>query len=102
MKRAAGLAAAVMAAALMAAPTAEAGLWDGANDIFNGLLAVPRQALKGTVDGPLVFGTVAGAVQGLIDGTVSIVKGLFEITGLLGPSHPVSYDDRSRRGPFYG
>ena len=87
--RRAPVAALIIAAALLAAPAAHAGLWEGASQIFYGLLEVPRQAIRGTVDGPPVFGTVAGAVQGLIDGTVLMVKGVLTLTGLL-PSHPVS------------
>ena len=63
---------------LMATP-AEADIVRGIGKILGGVLTVPVAVLQGTVQGPPLFGTAVGALNGVLKGAEMIVGGVFDI-----------------------
>lgn len=72
--------AAVLAAVVVCAhpPEACADILRGLLRVVGGVLEVPRSTLAGTVGGPPILGTLAGALTGVIRGAGMIVGGTLE------------------------
>ena len=75
---AAGLLAAVL---LLAAAPAEAGIVSGISKIVTGVLGVPLSILAGTMSGPPIIGTLAGALTGTIRGVSMVLGGAVDLAG---------------------
>jgi hypothetical protein len=79
MRRAATTGGLALTLMLAAPPSAAADLIRGVGKIITGVLAVPVSVLQGTVHGPPVFGTVAGAINGAIAGVSLVAGGALEV-----------------------
>jgi hypothetical protein len=90
MKRASS-ALALLAAGLLFAAPAEAGILRGIQEIVTGVVNVPLQTLAGTFNGPPVVGTAVGALQGLAGGLGLVASGALNIGfGALGLAKAVA------------
>ncbi|HEX9780926.1 MAG TPA: hypothetical protein VGB20_06910 [bacterium] len=63
------------------APDAHANIFRGLGYLIAGILQLPVSTLAGTLGGPPVIGTVAGALGGAVRGVGLIGRGAFEIAG---------------------
>ena len=78
--RGAGLAAAALSIGLLLlAPSAEAGIVRGLQEIVAGVLQVPLSTLAGTIGGPPIAGTLFGAASGLFNGVGLVASGALNI-----------------------
>ena len=59
-------------------PEASADILRGLLRVVGGVLEVPRSTLAGTVGGPPILGTLAGALTGVVRGAGMIVGGTLE------------------------
>jgi len=61
------------------APTAQAAIVRGVQEVIMGLLQLPLATLAGTFSGPPIIGTVAGAASGLVSGVGLVTHGALEL-----------------------
>lgn len=73
------VAAGLATAGLLAAPTAEAAVVRGIQEILAGIFQVPLQTIVGTLSGPPVVGTLFGAVNGVVSGVGLVAHGALEL-----------------------
>lgn len=69
----------VMGVLLLLATPAEASLFGGIAKIVTGVLGLPLSILAGTVNGPPIIGTLAGAVNGTINGVGLVLSGAVDL-----------------------
>jgi len=62
----------------MATP-AEASLFGGIAKVITGVLSLPLSILAGTVNGPPIIGTLAGAVNGTVQGVGLVLSGAVDL-----------------------
>ncbi len=60
-------------------------LLGGIGDIVGGVLALPMDALAGTVQGPFLLGTVGGILRGALHALGSTTRGVFRLVGVAIP-----------------
>jgi hypothetical protein len=63
---------------LLATP-AEAGLFGGIAKVITGVLSLPLSILAGTVKGPPIIGTLAGALNGTVSGVGLVLSGAVDL-----------------------
>ena len=73
-----GLALAAVLCLGRAAP-AEADVVRGVQEVVMGVLTVPLSLVQGTLSGPPIIGTVAGAINGLLGGVGLVTHGALEL-----------------------
>ena len=69
----------LVAAVLGLATTAHAGITEGLVDIVTGPLELPKQILVGTMSGPPIIGTLAGAIFGAVSAVGTTLRGVGEV-----------------------
>ena len=57
----------------------------GIGDILNGVLAIPVDMVAGTLSGPLLLGTVGGALHGTLRALGSTARGVLRLIGVAIP-----------------
>ena len=80
-----GVMLAVVAAPQTARADEAAGLMSGISDLFSGIFAIPVGILSGTLNGPFIFGTVGGALQGALNTIGYTTRGVLQILGVAIP-----------------
>ena len=77
---------------LVAMPDAHAAIGRAIGDLLAGVFELPRSTLAGTLSGPPILGTVAGALGGafrtvgyLVQGTFELVASAIPIAKAIGP-----------------
>ena len=79
MKRISVAAAVLVVGVLFIAPSAEAAIFRGIQEVIAGVFQLPLSTIAGTFNGPPVVGTVFGAVNGLISGVGLVAHGALEL-----------------------
>jgi hypothetical protein len=64
---------------LLLATPAEASLFGGIAKVVTGVLTLPLSILAGTMNGPPIIGTLAGAVNGTISGVGLVLSGAVDL-----------------------
>ena len=64
---------------LLLATPAEAGLFGGIAKVITGVLSLPLSILAGTVKGPPIIGTLAGALNGTVSGVGLVLSGAVDL-----------------------
>ena len=81
-----GVMLAVVAAPQVArADDASSGLLSGISDLFSGIFSIPVGVISGTLSGPFIFGTVGGALQGVLNTIGYTTRGVLQILGVAIP-----------------
>ena len=75
----------LLAAALPARDAHAASLFAGIGDILAGVVSLPLGILDGTMRGPLILGTVGGALRGAVNTLGFATRGVFELVGVAIP-----------------
>ena len=70
----------VIAPAVFLAPSmAEAGIVSGVTKVVMGVLGIPMSILAGTLSGPPIIGTLAGALSGTAQGVGLVLSGAVDL-----------------------
>ena len=80
-----GVMLAVVVAPQMARADDAGGLMSGISDLFSGIFAIPVGVISGTLSGPLIIGTVGGALQGVLNTIGYTTRGVLQILGVAIP-----------------
>ena len=64
---------------LAAAPAAHADIIRGLGRVIGGVFAIPISVLAGTMSGPPIIGTLAGAIGGTFNGVGMVLGGLLDV-----------------------
>ena len=65
--------------------SADNDLLGGIGDVTSGVLALPVEVLSGTLKGPVVFGTLNGALHGTVRAIGLTARGIFRLASVVIP-----------------